>query len=118
MLIPTPSKILVATEPVDFRKSIDGLAALVELRLREAPLSGQMFVFTNRRRNGIKILVWTLGGFLLLYKKLEEGRFRVPCAEGSDRLTMTPAELAALLEGIDLAGAKRLKRWNPASKIV
>ena len=62
-MIPFPSRILVAIEPIDLRKSIDGLAALVELRLREAPLSGQMFVFANRRRNSIKLLFWTNGGF-------------------------------------------------------
>jgi transposase len=112
VLIPTPTRILVATQPVDFRKSIDGLSATVELVLREKPLSGAMFVFSNKRGNGLKILVWTYGGFLLLYKKLERGRFRLPSSE-ADRMSMTPAELAAILEGIDLTKAKRLGRWNP-----
>jgi transposase len=110
-----PTRILVATAPVDFRKSIDGLAALVELHLRETPLSGTMFVFTNRRRDGLKLLVWDRGGFVLVYKRLERGRFRLPAAD-SDRVTLTPAELAALLEGIDLAHARRLPRWNPQLK--
>lgn len=116
MLIPTPSRILVATTPVDFRKSIDGLVALVELQLREQPLSGQMFVFTNRRRNGLRLLVWSHGGFVLVYKKLERGRFRLPKAE-ADRITVSAAELSAILEGIDLQGAARLPRWNPPESV-
>lgn len=111
-MIPTPTRILLSTSPADFRKSIDGLASLVELHLRESPLSGTMFVFRNRRGNALKLLVWSAGGFVLVYKKLERGRFRVPSAE-SDRLTLTPAEVAAILEGIDLRRAQRLSRWEP-----
>lgn len=116
-MIPTPRRILVARDPVDFRKSIDGLAAVCEVHLGEAPLDGTLFVFTNRRRKGIKMLVWTHGGFLMLYKKLEQGRFRWPALD-ADRGTVTPAELAALLEGIDLSRARRLRRWNPAERDV
>ena len=112
MLIPTPKRILVARDPVDFRKGIAGLAAVCEVQLGEAPLDGTLFVFTNRTRKGLKMLVWTHGGFLMLYKKLEKGRFRWPLFE-ADRGTITPAELAALMEGIDLSKARRLKRWNP-----
>ena len=111
-MIPTPARILLATDPADFRKSIDGLAALVELGLKETPLSGTMFVFRNRRGNGLKLLVWSHGGFVLVYKKLERGRFCVP-ATSADRTTLTTAETAAILEGIDLRKAARLPRWNP-----
>jgi transposase len=103
----------VAREPIDFRKSIDGLAAVCEVQLADNPLSGTLFVFRNRRGTGLKMLMWTHGGFLMLYKKLERGRFRWLPTE-SDRCTMTPAELAALMEGIDLSTARRLKRWNPS----
>lgn len=112
MLIPTPTRILVARDPVDFRKGIAGLAAVCEIELGEQALDGSLFVFVNRRRNGLKALVWTHGGFLLLYKKLEKGRFRWPPMD-ADRGVITPAELAALLEGIDLSRARRLRRWNP-----
>ncbi len=112
MLIASPRRILLATAPVDFRKSIDGLAAIVELHLREPPLSGQMFVFTNRRRDGLKLLVWDQGGFVLIYKRLERGRFQFPPTD-DDRRVLTPAELAAILEGIDLGRARQLPRWNP-----
>lgn len=112
MLIPTPARILVARDPVDFRKGIDGLAAVCEVHLREEPLNGTLFVFVNRRRTGMKALVWTHGGFLLLHKKLETGRFRWPRSD-DNRVMLTPAELAALMEGIDLTNARRLRRWNP-----
>lgn len=112
MLIPTPSRILVARDPVDFRKQIDGLAAVCEVHLGEQPLDGTLFVFRNRRRTAMKMLVWTHGGFMLLYKKLERGRFSWPSFDG-DRSVITPAELAALLEGIDLSKSRRLSRWNP-----
>lgn len=88
-MIPTPTRILLSTSPIDFRKSIDGLAALVELHLRESPLSGTMFVFRNRRGNALKLLVWSAGGFVLVYKKLERGTFRVPATE-ADRASLTP----------------------------
>ena len=112
MLIPTPSRILVARDPVDFRKQIDGLAAVCEVQLGEAPLDGTLFVFRNRRGSALKMLVWTHGGFTLLYKKLEKGRFRWPSLD-DDRGMVTPAEIAALLEGIDLSTTRRLRRWNP-----
>lgn len=112
MLITAPRRVLVARDPVDFRKSIDGLAAVCELVLREQPLDGTLFLFANRRRDAVKGLVWTHGGFLMLYKRLERGRFRWPKVDG-DRGAITPAELAALMEGIDLSKARRLGRWNP-----
>lgn len=115
-MIPTPTRILLATSPVDFRKSIDGLAALVELHLRESPLTGTLFVFRNRRGNGLKLLMWSSGGFVLVYKRLEKGRFQVP-GTTADRLTLTPAETVAILEGIDLRKAKRLRRWEPTLSI-
>lgn len=112
MLIPTPRRILVGRDPIDFRKGIAGLAAVCELQLGEQPLDGTLFVFSSRDRRGLKMLVWTHGGFLLLYKRLEKGRFRWPLFQ-ADRGTITPAELAALMEGIDLKNAQRLSRWNP-----
>lgn len=115
MLIPTPARILAAREPVDFRKQIDGLAAVCEQVLQEEPLDGTLFLFRNRNGTALKGLVWTFGGFSMFYKKLERGRFRWPSSD-TDRATMTPAELAALLEGIDLSKARRLRRWNPENQ--
>lgn len=112
-MIPVPIRILFAREPVDFRKQIDGLAAVCERQLGEQPLDGTLFLFSNRDGNAVKGLVWTHGGFTLVYKKLERGRFSWPSGDG-DRVRMTPAELAALFEGIDLSDARRLRRWNPS----
>ena len=111
-MIPTPRRILVARDAVDFRKQLDGLAAVCEVHLREQPLDGTLFVFRNRSKTAVKLLVWTHGGFLMLYKKLEQGRFAWPDLE-ADRGTVTPAELAGLMEGLDLSQARRLSRWNP-----
>ncbi len=112
MLIPAPRRILLARDPVDGRKAIDGLAAVCELHLREQPLDGTLYVFVNRRKNAIKALLWTHGGFMLVHKRLERGRFAWPTAD-ADRTTVSHAELVGLLEGLDLASARRLPRWNP-----
>ena len=115
-MIPVPPRILFARRPVDFRKQIDGLAAVCERELGEQPLDGTLFLFSNREGSALKALMWTPGGFTLLYKKLERGRFSWPSGD-ADRVRMTPAELAALLEGIDLTNARRLKRWNPDNSL-
>ena len=89
---------------------------MAEVHLGEEPLDGTLFVFRNRTRTAVKLLVWTHGGFLLMYKKLERGRFSWPNLD-ADRGPITPAELAALLEGIDLTRTRRLKRWNPEKSL-
>lgn len=104
-MIPIPARILFCRRPVDFRKQIDGLAAVCERQLGEAPLDGTLFLFTNRQGTGLKALVWTHGGFTMVYKKLERGRFPWPSGD-EDRVRMTSAELSALLEGIDLTHAR------------
>lgn len=77
MLQVTPQmKVLVAVEPVDFRKGIDGLAALCKVSLRQDPFAGTVFVFRNRRATAIKVLVYDGQGFWLCQKRLSEGRFR------------------------------------------
>lgn len=116
-MIAVPPRILFARRHVDFRKQIDGLASVCERELGEQPLDGTLFLFTNRDGNALKALLWTHGGFTLVYKKLERGRFSWPSGE-EDKVRMTPAELAALLEGIDLSNARRLKRWNPVNAVV
>jgi transposase len=112
-VIPSNLRVHLALEPVSLHKSIDGLCAEIRRRFGDDPLSGHVFVFLNRSRTGVKLLVWDHGGFVLLYKRLERGRFRLPQANGGDRVPMTSAELGALLEGIDLRAATRTKVWNP-----
>jgi transposase len=113
--LPPAVRLFVSRDAVDMRKAFDGLAALVRDAMREDPLSGHLFVFFNRRRDRVKILWWNRSGFLLLCKRLEAGRFTLPSdttasADGAT-LRLTSTELALVLEGIDLRGAKRLKRF-------
>ena len=114
--IPSTVRVFLGTEHQDFRKSIDGLAAVVQAHLGRDPLTGDVLVFHNRRRTALKVLYWDHGGFCLVYKRLEQGRFRVPHLHATRRdVTLTPAEFAALFEGIDLSRARRLPRWNPGT---
>jgi transposase len=103
-------RIFLATEPADMRKGFDGLSQLVRQRIAQDPLSGHLYVFRNRRRDRIKILYWDRDGYALWYKRLEKGTFRFPEAKDG-RVEVTPAEMAAVLEGIDLTRARRLPRF-------
>ncbi|MCP4242235.1 MAG: IS66 family insertion sequence element accessory protein TnpB, partial [bacterium] len=87
---------------VDMRKSINGLAYLVEQEMALSPFERAVFVFCNRQRDKIKILCWEKNGFILWYKRLEKQRFPWPRRDKSDLLTMTGRELNWLLDGIDL----------------
>jgi len=112
--LPPSVRLYVCTEPTDMRKSFDGLAALVEHGLREDPLSGHLFCFFNRRADRAKILWYDHSGYALYAKRLERGRFRLPAAKPGERsLPLRAAELALILEGIDLRGAKHRRVWRP-----
>lgn len=112
--LPPAVRLYVATEPVDMRKSFDGLAALVEHHLAEDPLSGHLFCFFGRRLDRVKILWLDHGGYALFYKRLERGRFRLPEATfGARAVTLRAGELALILEGIDLRGARHRREWTP-----
>lgn len=105
-------KIYLATEPTDMRKGFDGLVGLVQGVLQQDPFSGHLFVFRNRSSDRVKILTWDHGGFWVHYRRLEKGRFRFP--DSSDKVAQVEAtELALLLGGIDLRGARRRARWEP-----
>jgi transposase len=95
-----PLRIFVATRPVDFRKGMDGLAAVVQQQLRLDPFCGAVFVFRAKRADRVKLLVWDGSGLTLIYKRLEEARFVWPrIADGVMRLS--PGQLGALFEGLD-----------------
>ena len=76
ILLPRSVKIYVAITPASLRKSFEGLTNAVRCELGRDPLSGHVFLFLNRRRNQVKMLLWTRGGFTILHKRLERGRFR------------------------------------------
>lgn len=90
---------------IDFRMGINGLAALVEQALGMNPFAAAVYVFTNRQRNRVKILVWERNGFWLLMKRLEQDRFVWPDAAAVP--TLTVEQLHWLLDGIDLAVTQR-----------
>lgn len=105
------TKIYIAVEGVDMRKGFDGLYGLVRDRLGHDPLSGHLFLFSNRDRTRSKILVWDGSGLWVCAKRLEKGRFRWPAATDASCLAMRPEELAMLLNGLDLAEARPRKNW-------
>lgn len=110
--LPPSVRILLCTQPTDMRCSFDRLAALVQQRLQEQPLSGHLFVFRNRHGDRAKILFWDRSGYVLWYKRLECGVFHFPASE-TGRVEIEAAELTLLLEGLDLAGAQRRPRFVP-----
>lgn len=105
---PPTVQIHIAHEPVDMRKSYDGLSGCVEQILGADPLSGHLFVFFNRRRTQVKILVWDRTGYCIYCKRLEQGRFAVP----TTNVIADFARLLLVLEGIDLAGSGQRKRFS------
>lgn len=114
LLIPGSVRVFVARDPVDMRKSFEGLANQVKFTLGHDPLSGDVYVFLNRRRTLVKLLVWTRGGFTLVYKRLESGQFAFPerVALGGDSVEVDMRELSMLLEGVDLRTGRIHKRWE------
>ena len=88
--------------PVDMRKQIDGLAALVEGVLQADPFSGALFIFVNRRRDKLKMLLWDRTGFIVWYKRLEQEKFPWPVRSRETVITLTGEQLHWLLEGYDV----------------
>jgi transposase len=108
--LPPGSRIWIAAGITDMRKGFDGLAALVQEMLSEDPFSGQMFVFRGRRGDLVKLLWWDGDGLCLLAKRLERGRFVWPQAINGS-VSLSPAQLSMLLEGIDWRRPERT--WRP-----
>lgn len=104
-------EVFLCTHPIDFRKGIVGLAALVEGELGSNPFSGQLFVFTNRRRDKVKILYWEHNGFCLWQKRLEQERFHW-LKESEATMTVTGQQLNWLLDGYDITRMKGHKKLD------
>jgi transposase len=101
----TATRIFVALEPVDMRQGFNGLYARVQTVLKEEPTSGHWFVFLNKRRNRLKILLWDGSGLWLCSKRLERGTFAAPCGQGPSRC-LRPEELTLLIHGIESASRR------------
>ena len=113
--LPPSVRLFVATQPIDGRKGADSLMVLVRDVFRQDPLSGHLFIFFSMRCDRVRIVYWDRNGFAMWTKRLERGRFR-PKFSGDGKLgasAIEAAELALVIEGIDLAGAHRRPRWEP-----
>jgi transposase len=113
ILLPRAVRVYVATQPVSLRRSFDGLANEVREVLRMDPLGGHLFIFLNRRKNQVKLLAWTRGGFTVVHKRLERGTFTFAKQVTSEArsVEIDVHELSMLLEGIEWGRASR--RWEP-----
>ena len=109
-------KIYLCTQPTDMRRGFDGLSGMVATLLEKDPLSGHLFVFRNRNRDKLKILYWDTDGLAIWYKRLEQGTFQFPTDGAKEELpggiAITHSQLSLLLGGIDLASARKRKRYE------
>ena len=111
--VPAKVRIFLCRSAIDMRKGFDGLHGVVLEVLRQDPLSGDLFVFLNRRRDRVKLLIWEGDGMLIVYKRLQRGTFAPPAGSG-DAVVLTSAQLALLLGGIDLKQARPRARYQHA----
>ena len=114
LTLPPSVRIYLAVGQVDMRRGHDGLAAIVRGQWKVDLYGGHLFVFLGRRADRCKILFWDRGGFVLYYKRLERGRFRLPAISSeATSVAVDATELAMLLDGIDVVAVKRPRKWEP-----
>ena len=107
------ARIWLAAEAADMRCGFDRLAERVRAVIGQDPLAGHLFVFRSRRADRLKILVWDRDGFVLWYKRLEAGVFKLPKVEaGARSVELRASELAMVLDGIDVSRSKRVPRYE------
>ena len=111
MTLGLTGRIWVCVQPVDGRKSFDGLAGVITNHLGRDPLSGDLYVFKNRRGDRLKILAWQGDGFALYLRRLERGTFAFPNSDTAGG-SVTATELAMILGGVELHAAKRRTRYQ------
>ena len=115
--LPTVSQYFLYSESTDMRKSFAGLCGLVNNELKRDLTKGDGFVFINKRRTLIKVLVWDRTGFVIYYKKLVRGTFELPeQEEGSNHSSLTLSTLLLMLEGIELKSIQFRKRYDRSTK--
>lgn len=118
LTLPKSVKIVLATQRVDMRCGHDGLCAIVVNQWRLDPYTGHVFVFVGKRGDRVKCLLWDRGGFILIYKRLEKGRFKIPRVEtGATRIELDAVQLNMLLDGIDFGRVRRPELWEPPPTI-
>jgi len=118
LTLPRSVRIFLSSGAQDMRKSIDGLRAIVEHELEGDAYSGHLFVFVSRRGDRVKVLTWDKGGFVLYYKRLEHGEFRLPHLDpDAMAVEIDATQLAMLLDGIDFGWVPRPEHWKPPSQM-
>ena len=110
-------RIWLCTGPTDMRRGFDRLAEQSKVVTRQDPQSGHLFVFRSRGGDRLKVLYWDQDGYCIWYKRLEAGTFKLPRLDpGQPSVELRASELAMILDGIDLASVKRVKRFGSAAK--
>ena len=118
LTLPPTVRVFIGLEPIDMRCSFDALAAQVSARLSRDPLDGHLYCFVNRPRTLMKVLFFDRSGYCILYKRLEVGTFSLPRpASAGQGVELSAAELGLILEGIDLNGATRRKRYQRSADL-
>jgi transposase len=113
------TRIWLCTGPTDMRRGFDRLAEQAHVVTRQDPLSGHLFLFRSRGGDRMKALYFDRDGYVLWYKRLEEGTFKLPkVKDGQTSVELRASELAMILDGIDLASVKRVKRYHHEEKTV
>lgn len=102
------NSVLLHRQPVDFRKSINGLSAIVEQEMAASAMTGNVFAFCNKNKDKLKVLYWDKTGFALWYKRLEKDKFKWPDKEAGDVVTLTCEQWQWLLSGLSVIAHKRL----------
>jgi transposase len=119
MSLPPSVRVFLATQPIDGRKGVYSLAAIVRNVFGQDPLSGHLYVFFTKHGDRVRVMYWDRNGFALWTKRLERGRYHIP-VDRSGNLAVTvleSAELSLILEGIELSGSKRTPRWIPKNNV-
>jgi len=119
ILLPEAVRIFVASRPANLRKSFEGLSNEVRSLLAADPLSGHVFIFLNRRRTQVKMLLWTRGGYTIVHKRLEKGQFTFPAQVTPEaaQVEIDAHELAMLLEGLEVRRSRASARWSPPLRV-
>ncbi len=116
LTLPPSVRVYLAATPVDMRRGHDGLMSIVQNQWQLDPYGGHLFVFLGKRLDRAKVLYFDRGGFVLVYKRLERGRFKLPRLAGSaETVQLDGTQLAMLLEGIDFSRVRRPPTWKPPS---
>ena len=111
------TRIWLAAEPTDMRCGFDRLAEQVRSVISQDPLSGHLFLFRSRRAERLKVLTWDRDGYVLWYKRLEQGVFKLPrLSSGTRSVELRPSELAMILDGIDMTKLKRVPRYQRTTR--